>query len=270
MKRNVLVFFSVSALLLGVALFAIREYSVSPAHKDVLTLHVTSDMHAGGKEKRDYSDERPGNIVYPREWKDYYGRMLETKGDIYLTLGDNISDSGHETRMYKEIAVANEERKRKDGGAVILHTIGNHDNREKFAQIWSQENSLPEKGYYRSYDFEKWRIIILDTEELPGGTISPAQFDWLKSELNMDKKVLVAMHRPVLDYDLKTPLGGWGSTFMEIVGTHPNIKYVLMGHYHIILNKTSMLEAYPDTKFIFVQALTLKDHKGDFVTLTLE
>lgn len=269
-KRNILVFSFICALFLGGVFFGVRKYSASPAHKKALTLHVTTDMHAGGKKKRDYSDERPGNIVYPREWTEYYGKMLETPGDIYLTLGDNISDSGHETRMYKEMATVDEEKRKKESGAVILHTIGNHDNREKFAQIWSEGSPLPERGYYRSYDFEKWRIIILDTEELPGGAISPAQFDWLKGELNMDKKVLIAMHRPVLDYDLKTPLGGWGNTFLEIVGAHPNIKYVLMGHYHIVLNETSVLDAYPETKFVFVQALTLKDHKGAFVTLKLE
>lgn len=247
-----------------------RGYFLSSPRKETLILHATSDMHAGGKEKRDYSDERPGNIVYPREWEEFYKKMFDMPGDIYVTLGDNISDSGHETRMYKGIAAADEEKRKKDPGAVVLHAIGNHDNREKFAQIWSEKSPLPERGYYRSYDFEKWRIIILDSEELPGGTISPAQFEWLRGELNMDKKVLIAFHRPIVDYDLKTPLGGWGNMLLEIIGTHKNIKYVLMGHYHIVLNKTSVLDAYPDTKFVFVQAFTLKDHKGEFVTLTLE
>lgn len=269
-RKTIVLLLGVFALSLIAIFFVFRANFSSPKQKETLMLHVTTDMHAGGKKKCDYSSERLGNIVYPREWTEYYGKMLETKGDVYLTLGDNISDSGHETRMYKEIAMANAEKRKKERDAVILHTIGNHDNREKFVQIWGEENLLPERGYYRSYDFEKWRIIILDTEELPGGTISPAQFDWLKGELNMDKKMLIAMHRPVLDYDLKTPLGGWGNAFLEIVGAHPNIKYVLMGHYHIVLNKTSVLDAYPETKFVFVQALTLKDHKGEFMTLKLE
>lgn len=260
-------------LILSAVFFLARKNTVPPLHsseKETLTVHVTTDMHAGGKKKRDYSSDRPGNIVYPREWEEYYRKMLDTPGEVYMTLGDNISNFDHETRMYKGIALANEEKRKKDVGAVILNTIGNHDHREKFSQIWSEKNPLPERGYYRSYDFKKWRIIVLDSEELPGGTISPAQFEWLRGELNMDKKVLIALHRPILEYDLKTPLGGWGNTLLEIIGTHKNIKYVLMGHYHIVLNETSILDAYPETKFVFVQALTLKDHKGKFVTLTLD
>lgn len=270
MKKKILLFSFVSAIFLGGTFFAAREYFPFSSRKETLTLHVTSDMHAGGKKKRDYSDERASNIVYPREWEEFYKKMLDTPGDIYLTLGDNISDSGHETRMYKGIAMANEEKRKKDAGAVLLHTIGNHDNREKFAEIWGEKSPLPERGYYRSYDFEKWRIIILDSEELPGGMISPEQFEWLRGELNIDKKVLITLHRPVLDYDLITPVGSWENALLEIIKEHKNIKYVLMGHYHIVLNKTSVLPAYPDTKFVFVQALTLKDHKGEFVTLTLE
>lgn len=271
MKKKILLFsFAVVIIIVAGAFFAVRGYLLFSPREEVLILHATSDMHAGGKKKRDYSDERGGNIVYPREWEEYYRKMLDMPGDIYMTLGDNISDFKHETRMYRGIAAANEEKQKKDPEAVTLHTIGNHDHREKFSEIWGDGNPLPERGYYRSYDFEKWRIIVLDSEELPGGMISPAQFEWLRGELNMDKKVLITLHRPILDYDLTTPLGGWGNTLLEIIGAHKNIKYVLMGHYHIVLNKMSVLDAYPDTKFVFVQAMTLKDYKGEFVTLTLD
>lgn len=254
-----MVFFAVCGAIIAFILFFHTRVFTS----NELIIHVTSDMHAGSKKTRDYSDERPGNIVYPKEWKEYYTKFLNKPGDVYITLGDNIqTDSEKDTKKYPLIRALDEKYAQ---GKIVLHVVGNHDNRDKFELLSPQK--------YQAVDTGNWRIIIVNTEENPagGGGISETQFAWIREQVATEKNVLIGMHRPLFsEEDLTLPTNDYSLKLLEIVKAHPNIKYVLFGHYHVLHNEVRTFPEYNDTKFIYVQAMTLKGFKGNFLTLKLE
>lgn len=86
-------------------------------------------------------------------------------------------------------------------GAELVWVMGNHDEREPFAQeLFDDDSDRPQD---RVYDAKGLRIIAVDTS-IPGyhhGAISDEQLDWLSAELATPAPhgTVLAMHHPPLE-----------------------------------------------------------------------
>jgi len=231
------------------SLLAVFMFTVMPLNQaHAFTLNVTSDIHAGDKKTRDYSSDGWRNIVHPKKWDKYFGAFLKSNADLYLTVGDNVNngEKGQSAGLQK----MSKKAKRK-----VLFGYGNHDGSKNFKRYLAG-------ALYYAYDKDGWRIVMLDTMNF-----DQTQQDWLKKQLDTDKKVLIAMHYPPFSQDLKTPAN---SVFLNIINGKDNVKYVLSGHYHVFQNEVREYDDYAGVKFIFVQALTLDGHEGNFLKLELK
>ncbi|KKP68498.1 MAG: hypothetical protein UR66_C0005G0045 [Candidatus Moranbacteria bacterium GW2011_GWE1_35_17] len=231
---------------------ALVLFFMFPVFCNAFTVNITSDMHAGSKNKRDKGDrDGVNNVTYPKKWKKNFRNFIKDPADLYLILGDNINGSKKDYKLYRDMRLVVNKKKR-----AALFVKGNHDTDKKY-------NYLAAKKYYIT-DKDNWRIIVLDTNET--NKITQTQLDWFKEMLNTDKKVLVAMHEPPFVVNSTEPIGEFGP-FLEIVKEHENIKYVLSGHSHLSENKT--VSGYTP-EFITVQPLTLRGSIGKFLKLELE
>ncbi len=237
-------------------LLAVFAFSVigAPTAK-AFSLNVTTDIHAGSQKKRDMSKYTAGNIISPKKWDKYFKGFMSSNADVYLTLGDN-TNTGKDWKKARDIRKLLD---KKFQGKTVLFTYGNHDSDKGFRYLSSQK--------YYAFDKENWRIIVVNTEE-GDAKISDTQLSWLKEQVKTDKKVLIAMHEPAFSIYDRTTVDARFQPFLDIVKANKNIKYVLGGHYHVF-NETKEVEGY-EAKFVYVQALTLKNHEGNFLKLNLE
>lgn len=88
-------------------------------------------------------------------------------------------------------------------GLPVFYALGNHDNRAGFYQgLFDQADNL-EAPYDHDGVVGGVHVIVLDTSTPGqiGGTIEPAQFDWLEQRLDAHAglpKLIVAHHAPAL------------------------------------------------------------------------
>ena len=122
-------------------------------------------------------------------------------------------------------------------GSRVIWVMGNHDEREPFAEILMGEEPSA-APLDRVYDVNGLRIIALDST-VPGyhhGDLEPAQLDWLRAELATPAPhgTLLALHHPpiptpvelmaILELDHQAELAD------VIRGT--DVRAVLAGHLH--------------------------------------
>jgi Icc protein len=111
-------------------------------------------------------------------------------------------------------------------------TLGNHD---EFNDIIPVYNPLPAERneFYYAYEREGYKYIFLDSS---AEEISPAQFDWFKSEMHTALKVLLFLHHPVLMVDAEVdrmfPLKG-RERLTAVLQHHAKEVHVFCGHYHL-------------------------------------
>ena len=118
-----------------------------------------------------------------------------------------------------------------------LVTLGNHDNREKYREIFQTDE---EKGpLFYVTEFDGFRIICLDSYN-PGsdlGLFTGNQLQWLKKVLeeNSGQPTIIAFHHPMHLSWLRLFDKEFDSTqrsqFYQIIARH-NILAVLNGHLH--------------------------------------
>lgn len=236
---------------IGVFVFVLLFGLASSA--DAFTLNVTSDIHAGKQKKRDYTKYQAGNIVYPKKGESFFKAFLNNPGDLYIALGDNSNTCSDAKKYDQKLAKAVAK-----SGKQVLFGYGNHDCDKGYKYLSSAKHYVVDK--------EDWRIIVLNGEEGDStGGFSKSQMDWFEDKLDTDKKVVVAVSKPVFQKDLVTPKPTF-SEFLSIVKKHDNIKHVLGGDYHVFHETRE----YDGVKYHFVQALTLKGSQGRFLKLDLK
>jgi len=121
-----------------------------------------------------------------------------------------------------------------NAGISITMTMGNHDRRGNFSQIFPEftaASELPGKYVY-TVQTEYADFLVMDSlqegddleEWITPGAIDSEQVEWLKSKLDYakDKPVFVMAHHPLNE----TKLG-------PILLQHPNCKGYIYGHNHI-------------------------------------
>ena len=118
-------------------------------------------------------------------------------------------------------------------------TIGNHDDREAFSKIFSDENFTD--GFLQ-YTIENWplRIIVLDTLEpgRHGGAFCKTRAKWLKAELDKapQRPTLIALHHPPIETGIGWMTASdddeWVIRLHDVISKYDNIVHIISGHIH--------------------------------------
>ena len=123
-------------------------------------------------------------------------------------------------------------------GARLVWVMGNHDEREPFAEILLQETTPPDGPVNRVVDLGGLRLLALDTS-VPGyhhGTLEPETLDWLREALREPAPygtVLAMHHAPIA-----TPLALMdilelrGQDELATVVRGTDVRAILGGHLH--------------------------------------
>lgn len=126
-------------------------------------------------------------------------------------------------------------------------TIGNHDNRPVFAEVFGAEH-LDENGFVQSaHDLDGHSVLLLDSAAPGpspsgnwgrwGGELCEARLHWTAGQLARakDRPVIVALHHPpvqvgiVMDHSC---LDGPGALH-GLLQAHGDVRQVLSGHIHM-------------------------------------
>ncbi len=119
-------------------------------------------------------------------------------------------------------------------------TLGNHDDRPTFLQVFGVDFAHAETGKVdKAFDHEGYRIIMLDSSE-PGrvdGALSPAQIDWLRACLMeaLDRPVIVVLHHNANALHISSDSIRMlePDAFIAALKTHPDVRQVIAGHVHL-------------------------------------
>jgi len=127
-------------------------------------------------------------------------------------------------------------------------TLGNHDNRENFRDIFQTDTLNGPYNYVT--EFDEFRIIVLDTM-VPGRTRGPEtgsftgdQLQWLQDVLHKNPKqsTIIALHHPINLTSLNLLDKSYGNAqrnrFYQIIDGC-NVLCILNGHLHH--NQTTMV-----------------------------
>jgi Icc protein len=123
-------------------------------------------------------------------------------------------------------------------GARLVWVMGNHDEREPFAEILLREPTPPDGPLNRVVDLGGLRLVVLDTS-VPGyhhGVLEPSTLDWLRDVLRDTAPygtVLAMHHAPIA-----TPLALMdilelrGQDDLAAVVRGTDVRAILGGHLH--------------------------------------
>jgi Icc protein len=123
-------------------------------------------------------------------------------------------------------------------GARLVWVMGNHDEREPFAEILLREPTPPDGPLNRVVDLGGLRLVVLDTS-VPGyhhGVLEPSTLDWLRDVLRETAPygtVLAMHHAPIA-----TPLALMdilelrGQDDLAAVVRGTDVRAILGGHLH--------------------------------------
>ncbi|MEP2024188.1 MAG: metallophosphoesterase [Reichenbachiella sp.] len=111
--------------------------------------------------------------------------------------------------------------------------LGNHENFAEIIQTRRPEVIADRSEWYWSEENEAFKSIYLDTST---EAISQAQLDWLKSEVQTEKPILLFVHHPILQTNttphLEFPLDG-DELILEILKSHHQPIHIFCGHLHL-------------------------------------
>lgn len=165
---------------------------------------------------------------------DYFASLV-TRPDVVLLTGD-VADSDE---GYLAVRQAFEEHE-----IPFLACVGNHDDRQSFAEVLGYQ--LDGDGFlqYVVDDYEL-RIVALDSkrDDHGDGQLCGRRLDWLQAELEREpeRPTIVMLHHPPIRTGLWWPDGpglGGAQRLEEIVGAHPQIVALLCGHIHSAASAT--------------------------------
>lgn len=123
-------------------------------------------------------------------------------------------------------------------------TIGNHDNRERFLEIFDQVTADGDGFVQQAIDFDDCRVLLLDTLFAPpydypeshAGLLCERRLAWLDTQLaQASAPVLLFMHHP----PHATGFSGMDAirltneaAFYDTVLRHGNVRHIFAGHVH--------------------------------------
>lgn len=116
-------------------------------------------------------------------------------------------------------------------------TIGNHDKRETFIEIFGDEVKSETGFIDKVIDLKGYRIIMLDSviEGTHAGEIDEAQLTWLWQKLaEHDGPIIIILHHhtnPLFTTVDRLRLNN-PDAFVDVLKTHNDIRQVIAGHVH--------------------------------------
>jgi len=149
--------------------------------------------------------------------------------DLLMLTGD-LSHFGAET-AYQRL-----KQKLSNLPYPCIWLAGNHDNCEIMQQVSGQAVQQ-----LRVLDYDHWRLVVLNTTELPdgngSGSVSPAQMEELQQILEDDTQlpVCVFMHHNSMPVDSTWQdniMLGNAQQFNALIASKPQVKALVCGHVH--------------------------------------
>jgi Icc protein len=115
----------------------------------------------------------------------------------------------------------------------IALSLGNHDSFEEVVKYYKKGIYKKQDALYHSQEYPVYKFIFLDSStEL----ISNQQFNWFKSELVTDKKIILFIHHPILpintEVDRRFALKQRHQIEHELLNIENDI-ILFCGHYHL-------------------------------------
>lgn len=219
-----------------------------------------SDIHAGGTKYRNSGSET-GNIQEPKTFDESLISVLKElkkkSVDLVISTGDMVN-TDEENYGKKILKISRQYEMR------MLWVKGNHDRSSYMRDIFGFSSGK----FYYYYDYENIRIVVLNNtviyDDFYGG-LSQEQIDWLKTVLETDKEVIIAMHIPIFSEST----GGYVlleryEEFENIVSSSGNVKLVLAGHYHENYEKE-----INGVKYKLLQPMTKKGENRSYAMINL-
>lgn len=118
----------------------------------------------------------------------------------------------------------------------IYLTIGNHDNRIAFREIFGGDGFVQ-----TTFGIGNWCVLVLDTNDagMDCGALDGGRLQWLDEQLAAakEKPVLIAMHHTPSNFhapffgvedDMKDP-----GLFLRVIKKYGNVRHLLFGHRHL-------------------------------------
>jgi len=219
---------------------------------------IVTDIHAGNMKEKIADGVITG---YPRQHKKLFSQALDemkAQGiDFVIALGDNTNEG---KPMYADTLVEIAKEKQVD----IIWVKGNHDRIETNVM-----RSFGVTGkYYYYVDKGDWRVIVLDSTEIDQtyvGGMKQAQLDWLKTALQTNKSVIIAMHHPIFSQSDPSQVQANYVQFKDILEKAGNVKYVLSGHWHT----QSLSQTVNGITYKTIKSLTLDENVPNYEILNL-
>jgi 3',5'-cyclic AMP phosphodiesterase CpdA len=123
--------------------------------------------------------------------------------------------------------------------AIPVHiTIGNHDDRDTFVQVFGQE-LVSETGHIdKVIDCKGQRVILLDSAVTGqhGGRLEKVQLKWLAARLaevpHLPVTVVLHHHANPLHTRVDRIILENGDDFVSVLKQHHNVRQVIAGHVH--------------------------------------
>lgn len=151
--------------------------------------------------------------------------------DYCLLLGD-LADHGEE-EAYRALR-----RQLANVSVPLLITLGNHDDRATFRQVF---DDLADDGagfFQRAVDTPHGVLLLLDSAETgyASGKYDEARLAWLARELAKakDRPVYVFLHHP--PFDIGTRVDGIKlmdhAPFGDLLAAHGDVRHIVAGHTH--------------------------------------
>lgn len=132
----------------------------------------------------------------------------------------------------------------------VQFMIGNHDNREVFAEVFGPEQLDPTGHVQHMRDMGDTRALFLDTLFAPPydypashcGWLCDTRMDWLDRQLaEAPGRVVIFMHHPPHDVGFRAmdylKLRN-GKAFHDLLARHGNVAHIICGHVHRTISGT--------------------------------
>ena len=211
---------------LGIAVtFSIPTYGMGRSNAREAHWAFLSDTHVAGDRGETYRGFKPYEnlqTVVPQV-QTAAPQGVVVNGDVARLIGE-VVDYQQVTSLLNPLAQ----------NVPIHMTMGNHDDRKNFYQVFSTEQTLVEEKYVHVIEAPPVRMILLDSLLYVNkvvGLLGKMQRSWLEMFLDSAKTIptVIFVHHTLGDDD--SDLQDVDRMF-DIICPHSSVKAVLYGHSH--------------------------------------
>lgn len=178
--------------------------------------------------------------------------LINNEYDL-LVIGGDLCEDG-DVNDYQSVKNTIDKYNKKP----YLITLGNHDIKENFYQVFTDQNNDDTKHY--TMEFNNYKLISFDSSvhDVDNGFITSEDSSWLIREIeNSEKEVILLTHHHILPYQHETKSVNISDKLLSTLKSEP-VKLVLTGHTH-----TPFLQKFDFTQFVSTGSLSFRAHKAN-------